>query len=149
MSTRGITDELVVHVKSMEGWRADPYICPAGHPTIGYGRRVKSLDVPSITEAEGEAMLREDLIKFRDMAVKMSPVLEFASERRLAAIVDFCYNSGPANYKSSTLKKRIDETNWEEAAKEIQRWVYGGRPKKKLGGLVRRREVVAKWLLEG
>jgi lysozyme len=149
MSTRGITDELVAHVKSMEGWRADAYICPGGYPTIGYGHRVKSLDTPSITEEQGEALLREDLAKFRDQAIKLSPVLEFASERRLAAIVDFCYNSGPANYKSSTLKKRIDTTEWEEAATEIQRWVYGGRPKKKLGGLVRRREVVAKWILEG
>lgn len=149
MSTRGITDELVAHVKSFEGWRADAYICPAGHPTIGYGRRVASLDVPSITEEQGDAMLREDLIKFRDMAIKMSPILEMVSERRLAAIVDFCYNSGPNNYKVSTLKKRIDVSDWEGAAIEMQKWIYGGRPKKKLGGLVRRREAVAKWLIEG
>jgi lysozyme len=149
MSIHGITDELVQHVKSMEGWRADAYICPGGYPTIGYGHRVKSLDTPSITEEQGEALLRKDLSKFRDDAIRLSPVLEFASERRLAAIIDFCYNSGAANYKSSTLKKRIDETKWEEASTEIQRWVYGGRPKVKLNGLVRRREVVAKWIVEG
>lgn len=149
MSNRGITDELIQHVKSFEGWRADAYICPGGYPTIGYGHRVKSLDTPNITEEQGEDLLREDLSKFRDDVIRLSPVLEFASERRLAAIIDFCYNSGVGNYTSSTLKKRIDETKWEEAATEIQRWVFGGRPKKKLNGLIRRRSVVAKWLIEG
>ena len=69
MSTRGITNELVEHVKSFEGWSARPYLCPSGHPTIGYGRRVESLQVPSITLEQGEQMLREDLLRFRDAAL--------------------------------------------------------------------------------
>jgi lysozyme len=149
MSGRGITDELIEHVKSFEGWSARPYLCPSGHPTIGYGRRVESLQVPNITLAQGEQMLREDLTRFRDMAIRLSPSLNNASERRLAAIVDFVYNAGPNNYRTSTLKKRVDEGNWAEAAVQIQRWVFGGNPRRILGGLVRRREAVAKWLLDG
>lgn len=147
--SRGITEELLTHVKSFEGWRADAYICPGGYPTIGYGHRVKSLEEPSITEEQGEQLLRSDLEKYRDMAIKMSPILESVSERRLAAIVDFCYNAGPNNYNISTLKKKIDLQDWDSAATEIQRWVYGGTPKKVLQGLVKRRQTVANWLKEG
>lgn len=146
---RGLTDELIEHVKAQEGWRANPYLCPAGYPTVGYGHRVKSLDAPSLTLEEGEALLRKDLVWFRDEAVRLSPVLAFASERRLAAIVDFCYNLGAGNYEISTLRKKINETKWDEAAVEMQRWVYAGRPKKVLSALVKRRAVVAKWLIEG
>lgn len=149
MSDFGITDELVEHVKAMEGFRSNAYLDPVGLPTIGYGQRVESLDVPPVTIEEATTQLNARLREFRDDAIRLSPILQTASPRRLAAIVDFCYNAGPTNYSISTLRKAVDAGDWNEAAVQIKRWVYGGRPKRVIQDLVQRREIVAKWLIDG
>lgn len=146
----GITPELIEHVKASEGFVSKPYKCPAGYPTQGYGRRVKSLDLPAVSEQEAEAWLVEDLEDARDQALDSSPGL-VANERRLAAITDFVFNLGGEAYAGSTLRVRVNAEDWKSAAKENKRWVYAGPKGKKkiLPGLVTRREVTSKWLAEG
>ena len=149
----GITPALVELVRHAEGWRADPYICPAGYPTIGYGHRIPSLNHPTITKARGVELLAADLKFKRDAALKLSPGLKDEPEPRLAAIVDFCFNLGEGAYAGSTLRKRVDAKLWTEAAKEMRRWVYATDPKTnkkfKMAGLIRRREIAATWLESG
>lgn len=145
----GITDELIEHIKFFEGFRSHPYICPGGYPTIGYGHRIKSLDELPISEPDAEQLLRQDLVERQKQALKLSPNLTNQSERRVAAIIDFIYNVGSNNYKSSTLKKVVDLNDWNEASVQIQRWIYGGNPKRQLEGLKKRRSRVAEWLIEG
>jgi lysozyme len=142
----GITAEWIQLVKNAEEWRAEPYLDPVGLPTIGWGHRVPSLDVPRISPEIGEMLLEEDLRIARDHAVALSPILS-TSERRCAAISDFCFNVGPAKYETSTLKKRVDEGLWSEAAQQNDLWVHGGGPI--LPGLVKRRAVTSAWLKEG
>ncbi|MEG8099116.1 lysozyme, partial [Candidatus Liberibacter brunswickensis] len=55
-------------------------------------------------------------------------------------------NLGIGQYRSSTFKKRIDESDWQNASIECKRWVYSRG--KKLKGLVMRREVEATLLLK-
>lgn len=71
-------------------------------------------------------------------AVRLSPGL---SGDRLTAIADFIFNLGPTRYAASTLRRRVNDSDWCGARDEIRRWVFGGG--KKLPGLVIRREAEA------
>jgi len=65
-----------------------------------------------------------DLISVALIAtLRLCPVLGMASEGRLAAIVDFTFNLGPGRLQTSTLRRRLNQANWEGAAEELQRWV--------------------------
>ncbi|MCF8156322.1 MAG: lysozyme [Rhodoferax sp.] len=133
--------------KAFEGFRARPYLCPAGKWTIGFGstfhadgRPVKPSD-PPITQADAEALLRLTLERdYLPGVVKASPgLLRFP--RALAAIVDFAYNAGVPRYRASTLRRRVDECDWGAAKVEAMRWTRGGG--KVLPGLVKRCEARA------
>ena len=51
--------------------------------------------------------------------------------------MDFAYNAGARNLKSSTLLKLLNQGDYQKASSDFDKWVYGG--DKKLGGLVTRR----------
>ena len=124
--------------------RAYPYVCPAGYHTIGFGHLCKP-DHPPITEAEAEVYLAQDLVTALAATIRYCPVLATEPEGRLAAIVDFTFNLGVGRLQTSTLRRRINQRNWSQAAQELGRWVYGGG--KVLPGLVKRREAEALRLL--
>lgn len=117
--------------------RAQPYICPAGFWTIGYGHLCVPTH-PPITEAEGEAYLASDLQTALVATLRYCPVLATEPEGRLAAIVDFTFNLGAGRLQTSTLRRRINQRDWVAAGQELRRWVYGGG--KLLTGLVIRRK---------
>lgn len=126
------------HRVSKEGpERAHPYVCPAGYWTIGYGHLCQP-DHPPITEAEAEAYLLQDLRTAHAATLRYCPVLATEPKGRLAAIVDFTFNLGAGRLQASTLRRRINQQAWNQAASELRRWVYGGG--KRLSGLARRRE---------
>lgn len=118
--------------------RAHPYICPAGYWTIGYGHLCEPTH-PPITEAEAEIYLARDLQTALAATLRYCPVLATESEGRLAAIVDFTFNLGAGRLQTSTLRRRINQRDWQSATRELLRWVYAGG--KILNGLVVRREV--------
>lgn len=125
--------------------RAYPYICPAGYPTIGYGHLCDPKH-PPITEVEAEAYLAQDLRVALAATLRYCPVLAAESEGRLAAIVDFTFNLGAGRLQASTLRRRVNERDWETAATELRRWVYGGG--RALPGLVARRNAEAVLLVQ-
>lgn len=116
---------------------ADPYICPAGFWTIGYGHLCDSTH-PPITQAEAEVYLAHDLQAALAATLRYCPILVSERQGRLAAIVDFTFNLGGGRLQTSTLRRRINQRDWSAVAKELSRWVYGGG--KVLPGLVARRE---------
>lgn len=120
--------------------RAHPYICPAGYWTIGFGHLCDQKH-PPITEAEAEVYLSHDLIAAIKATLRYCPVLASESEGRLAAIVDFTFNLGAGRLQTSTLRRRINQRNWQQAGIELRRWIYGGGHQ--LPGLVARREAEA------
>jgi len=144
MSAVDIACELA---KKFEGFRSNPYLCPAGVPTIGYGstyyadgKKVTMQDA-SISEPAAFELLKGEMKKYLAQAEKVSPVLKTQSDNRRAAIADFVYNLGVTNYSVSTLRKKIDAGDWESAKIEIKKWNKGGG--KVLAGLVARREAEA------
>lgn len=120
--------------------RAVPYVCPAGFWTIGFGH-LCAPEHPSITEAEAEACLAQDLTTALNATLRCCPVLATEPEGRLAAIVDFTFNLGAGRLQTSTLRRRINQRDWVGAAQELRRWVYGGG--RVLPGLLARREAEA------
>jgi lysozyme len=65
------------------------------------------------------------------------PILA-TDERRLNAVVDFCYNLGIGRLQTSTLKRKINAQDWEGAKEELKKWNKGGG--KVLAGLDKRRK---------
>jgi lysozyme len=133
--------------KEFEGFRAKPYLCPANVPTIGYGStrypdgRKVTLDDPPITRAEAEEILRWQLQReFLAGVLRACPSL-VAHPQALNAIVDFAYNLGVGRLQTSTLRRRINQGDWEGAKEQLMRWVRGGG--RVLPGLVRRRKAEA------
>lgn len=135
---------VVALCKRFEGLYLKPYYCPAGVPTIGYGTVWKpdgskvTMNDPQITSDVAELWLIQQLQRdCLPAAVRMTPRL-VGDEEALGAIADFIYNLGASRYKNSTLRRRLNAGEWEEAQHEIRRWVRAnGRV---LRGLVRRRE---------
>ena len=124
--------------------RAHPYICPAGFWTVGFGHLCKP-DHPPISEAEAETYLAQDLVTALAATLRYCPVLATESDSRLAAIVDFTFNLGAGRLQTSTLRRRINQRDWQQAGLELRRWIYGGG--KALPGLTERRKQEMKLLL--
>jgi len=123
--------------------RAHPYVCPAGYWTIGYGHLCDPKHSP-ITEAEAERYLADDLTTALTATLRYCPVLATESEERLAAIVDFTFNLGAGRLQTSTLRRRVNQRDWNSAGNELGRWVFGGG--RVLPGLVARRAAEANLL---
>jgi lysozyme len=138
-STLARAAELARH---FEGCRLAPYKCPAGYWTIGWGHLLSinpNADLsghPSISQADADGLLEEDLRKAAGAVMAQTKVP--LTDGQLAALTDFVFNLGPANFKTSTLRLVVNEGRHEEVPGQLRRWVYGRGVK--LPGLVRRRE---------
>lgn len=154
MGTQAVIEEAleiaIVLCKAFEGFSSTPYICPAGHPTIGYGTvfkpdgtKVTMQDKPITKEVATEWLVSELRNTYMAGVLRVSPHLIY-HPKKLAALSDFAYNLGVPRYKASTLAKRVNKEDWEGAKVEINKWVFGSG--KKLPGLVKRRAVEAKLL---
>ena len=133
-------------IKTFEGFRAAPYKCSAGVPTIGYGatfypggKKVTMTDA-AITEEQAVELLANMLVSFEKYVD--SYCIDTITQNQFDALVSFAYNLGPANLKSSTLLKKVNANPNDESIRlEFMKWVKAGG--KTLTGLVRRREAEA------
>jgi lysozyme len=133
-------------IKAFEGFRAAPYKCSAGVPTIGYGatfypsgKKVTMTDA-AITEEQAVELLANMLVSFEKYVD--SYCVDTITQNQFDALVSFAYNLGPANLKASTLLKKVNANAEDESIRlEFMKWVKAGG--KTLKGLVRRREAEA------
>jgi len=136
--------------RRFEGYRANPYLCPAGVPTIGYGltfyadgRKVTMQDPPMDEPTARNLLISELMHRYAPGAIRQCPILLTLAVTandwgKLNAIVDFAYNLGVGRLQTSTLKRKINAQDWEGAKEQLMLWVRGGG--KVLPGLVKRRE---------
>jgi lysozyme len=130
--------------RHFEGFFSKPYLCPAGIATIGYGstyysdgRKVTLEDAP-MDEPTARALLMVELKHtYLPGVLRNCPILA-TDERKCNAIVDFCYNLGIGRLQTSTLKRKINAGNWDEAKEQLKLWNKGGG--KVLAGLKKRRD---------
>jgi lysozyme len=108
--------------------------------TIGWGAtkykdgtKVKPGD--KITQKQADELFEALLTEFEAGVKKLIKVP--LSENQLGAVVSFAYNCGLGNFKTSTLLKKINASDFVGADKEFAKWTKAGG--KELSGLVKRR----------
>ena len=115
-----VSETLLKHIKKAEGYRSKAYLCPAGRYTCGYGH----------TKGVTRKTACENFV---------NAIHNVNTQGRFDALVDFAFNVGLGNLRSSTLLKLIQRgASDKEICREFEKWVYAGG--KVLDGLVERRE---------
>ena len=137
------SDRCIGLIETSEGFSAKPYKCPAGVWTIGLGSTryedgtpVKPTD-PPITLDRSRQIVAATLASEYEPAVQRYVQVPL-TQGQYDALVDFAYNAGAQNLRTSTLLKKLNAGDYSGASAEFSKWVNGGG--KKLPGLVKRRE---------
>jgi lysozyme len=134
--------------KQFEGFKGKPYLCPAGIPTIGYGstyyadgRKVQLVDI-AISEADAAALLLHELqFTYLPGVLRLCPIL-LTDTKKCNAVTDFAYNLGLGRLQTSTLRRKINEQDWDAAKEQLLLWNKGGG--RVLPGLDKRRKAECK-----
>ena len=147
--------EMSIHgvklLKEWEGCKSHVYNDPAGIPTIGVGHKLTQSELSSgkitikgaaIKCAEGLSdqqmidLLAQDLRPAQE-AVN-GDVTVALTQNRFDALVSFTFNVGTGAFAASTLRKVLNQGNYDEVPNQLRRWVHAGG--NVLPGLVTRRE---------
>ena len=88
-------------IKSFEGCRLKAYKCPAGVWTIGYGHTVGVKEGDTITQAQADEYLRNDLAKYEKAVLNYDSIYHF-NQNQFDSLVSFTYNCGVGNLKNLT-----------------------------------------------
>jgi len=133
--------------KRLERYMPNPYLCPAGAPTIGYGctryadgRKVTLADAP-MSEPSADTLLRAIMAQMWGGAQGMIRVpLRQGQVDALALLVA---NIGETEFRASTLLRKLNAGDFDGAAREFPRWnkVTVDGVKRAINGLVTRRKL--------
>lgn len=135
-------EALYVLVRRFEGCKLTPYLCPAGVWTCGWGSTGPDVfPGRTWTQEYADYRLQLDAVRFARGTLALCPRL---TGDAFCAIADFAYNLGLGRLQASTLRRRLNEGDWEAAKVELRKWVNGGG--RRLSGLVLRREAEASML---
>jgi len=125
-----IFSECVELVKHFEGFRAKPYLCPAGYWTIGYGTRSKETASP-VTQEQAEQLLRQAL-----QNLQRSLKHDLLSDAEIAALSSLAYNVGLTTVRNGSLYNELTRGRKEQWFRILY---YSKSGEKRLRGLLRRR----------
>ena len=129
-------------IKEFESFRAKPYLCPSGIPTIGYGStyypdgKKVTLQDKEITEEKAFEIL--EYIANKDFGSNINKVVKVPlNQNQFDALVSFVYNIGSGNFEKSTLLKKVNQSDFIGASLEFEKWNKANG--KVLNGLTKRR----------
>lgn len=124
-------------IKQFEGFQPEPYMCPGGYMTIGYGHMIRDGEqFGRIDRVEAERLLLQDVAVAERAVARLIEVP--LHQGQFDALVDFTFNLGSGALQRSTLRRRLNRGRYRDVPKELRRWVHAGG--RRLKGLVRRRE---------
>ena len=129
-------------IKQFESFRAAPYLCSAGVPTIGYGTTVYpngikvKLSDQKITQQLAESFLQHHVNAIEKDVSKLVKVT--LTQNQFDALVSFAYNVGIGAFGDSTLLKLLNAGDINGASKQFERWNKAGG--KIVDGLTNRRK---------
>ena len=134
MANRTISAAGIALIKRFEGCRLTAYKCSAGVWTIGYGHTSGVHSGQVITQAQADALLRQDLEKFERYVNNTAyvPITAQLNDNQFAALVSFAFNCGQGKLKRLCAGRNTAQI----AAAMPQYCKAAGR---KLPGLVQRR----------
>ena len=130
-----ISEEGKALIKKFEGCRLEAYKCSAGVWTNGWGatKDVKEGDVWS--QSYADERFDGDIVEYENYINDMWAVP--LNQSQFDALCSWVYNLGPANLKSSTMLKVLNEGKYDLVPSEMRKWCKAGG--KVLEGLQRRR----------
>jgi lysozyme len=147
-----VSQKCIEQIKKDEGVRNRPYQCPALLWTIGVGHVIdpnnakvpladrKQLPIPAgwdrvLSADEIDEILRKDLARFEAGVLRLIKVP--LTQGQFDALVSFSFNVGLGNLQNSTLRMKVNRSEFEAAAEQFLVWTKAGG--KVLPGLVKRR----------
>ena len=124
-------------IKESEGLRLTAYMPTANDvPTIGYGHTHGVRMGQTITKAQAEQFLKED-VSWAEAAVNKQVKVSL-NQNQFDALVSFVFNIGETTFAKSTLLRKLNAGDYNGAANEFPRW--NKQAGVVLRGLVKRRE---------
>lgn len=135
----------IASIATYEGLSLVAYKDPVGIPTICYGYTEDVFMGMRKTKQECVYMLETEAQKYAEGILRLysGPL----SQEELDAYTSFAYNVGLGAFSGSTLLRYLRAGDRVGACNELSKWVYA--KKKKLSGLVARREAERKVCLSG
>jgi lysozyme len=146
-TVKTITNLGVNLVRRLEGFSDTVYKDVAGFWTIGYGHKI----IPgesffpygsnrNISETDAVNLLAQDMETAANTV--QNSVTVPLNEQQFNSLVSFVFNVGVNAFNNSTLLKKLNSGDYENAASELDRWVYVTQDGQKVvsDGLVARRE---------
>ncbi len=110
----------VEEIARSEGCRLKAYRCPAGVPTIGWGRTRDVRLGDEIVQAQADRWFVDDLRDFADAVRKL--VTRPATANEFGAMVSLAYNVGKAGFAKSTVLRKHNEGDAQAAARAFALW---------------------------
>ena len=128
-------------IKQFESFRAAPYLCSAGVPTIGYGTTVYPNGIKvKLSDQKITQQLAENFLQHHVNAIEkdiLSLIKVPLKQNQFDALVSFSYNVGFGAFRDSTLLKLLNAGDIDGTSKQFERWNKAGG--KVSNGLTRRR----------
>lgn len=121
--------------KRFESCKLTAYQDSVGVWTIGWGHTGGVYPGMTCTQAQADQWLAED-IKGSGLKVQ-SLVTVSLNQNQFDALVDFVFNLGTANFRTSTLLRKLNAGDYSGAAAEFPKWNHAGG--QVLPGLTKRR----------
>lgn len=117
-------------IKKNEGLRLNRYICPTGHPTIGYGHLILPNEkYTKITKEEADKIFDSDYVKHKAGAVNF-PGFDTLDWVRQGVIIDMTFNLGISFfYKWPKFSAQMKSHDFESAAKNLLSTKYASQVK--------------------
>lgn len=135
MTLMNISQKGIDLIKKFEGCKLYSYRDSVGVATIGYGHTKNVKMGMSITQAQADLFLKEDILLFEKSINALN--INF-TQGEFDALCSWCFNLGVGNFKSSTMYKYIIARKSDiEITDQMVKWHNaGGKP---LLGLKKRR----------
>jgi len=109
-----IEDLLIKH----EDLKLKPYICPAGHLTIGVGRNIEE---NGISEDEAMYLLRNDIIRVEKELKEIFPDFDELPYNVKLVLIDMDFNLGKTRFLTfKNMIQAVKERNWEAMIREMK-----------------------------
>ena len=127
---RLINERGIEIVKSFEGIVLLPYVCAGGVNSVGYGATRSrtggpiDLDMEPISETEAEALLLRDLESFQGWVRRL--IKTALTENQYFALVSFTFNVGAGALQRSTLRMKLNRSEYQGAPDEFPKWRMAG-----------------------
>ena len=118
MENRELINLLIKH----EELKLKPYICPAGHLTIGVGR---NLDDLGISKDEAMYLLKNDIKRVEQELREIFPEFDELPENVRMVLIDMDFNLGKTRFLTfKNMIQAVKNRDWERMIREMKdsRW---------------------------